>query len=526
MSTLRAFALGLALVACSEGGPDRTPTAILLVPSSPANLASGTTLAVAATAVNRRGEPLSEIVPTWTSSDIVVATVSSGGVVTGIRTGTTTITARLGDLASQLAVTVTPGTAAALVVTRHPSDALSGQTLGTQPMVEVRDAATNLVTSSSASITATIASGGGTLGGTVTLAAVNGVATFTDLSIRGVPGSRQLSFSSPGLVTATSFGMQLGVDPVAVAVVVTPSTTQSLTSGRTLQLTGSLRNQDGVELPSAPLTWASGNPQILQVTNAGLVTAQQLGTARIVAKTATLTSDSLAITSVPIVTFGAAGAKVIRMAPGADVTPVFSAADVFGNPAPGFVPAFVSRAVGVTSVDATGRITAIGAGAGFVVAGTAAAVHDSVYVQVPPAAGPVLRTDVTRIAHRSGDEILARVLLDTRGASVGAATLTITWPHDVFIGFLELLSVDGTTGGLATVTETGVNGQIRASFVSSAGASGVLEVMQVRLRVRPSPNPVGRSGWLTLLPQDVVAIDFSSLTSSVTPLRYPVTVSP
>ncbi len=220
---------------------------------------------------------------------------------------------------------------------------------------------------------------------------------------------------------------------------------------------------------------------------------------------------------------------MIRLDPGGEATPAFSATDVFGTPAPGVSAIFESRAGSVASVAADGRITALaggGGGAGFVAAGTSVGFADSVYVQVPPATGPVLRTDVTRIAHGIGDEILVRVVLDTRGATVGAATLSLTWPHDPFIGFLELLDVDVTTGGLGTVTETPVNGQVRASFVSSAGATGVLEVMRVRLRVRTFPNPLGRTGWLILLPQDVVGIDFSPLTSSVTPLRYPLTVVP
>jgi hypothetical protein len=81
--------------------------------------------------------------------------------------------------------------------------AASGQALATQPVIEIRDAAGNRTTST-ASVTAAIASGtGGTLGGTATVAAVNGTATFTNLAITGA-GTYTLGFSATGLTAATS----------------------------------------------------------------------------------------------------------------------------------------------------------------------------------------------------------------------------------------------------------------------------------------------------------------------------------
>src|SRR2546429_950101 len=57
----------------------------------------------------------------------------------------------------------------------------------------------------SVTVTAAIASGGGTLGGTLT-ATTNGsgVASFTNLAITGPAGDRTLSFSATGLTAATS----------------------------------------------------------------------------------------------------------------------------------------------------------------------------------------------------------------------------------------------------------------------------------------------------------------------------------
>src|SRR5207237_434436 len=66
-----------------------------------------------------------------------------------------------------------------------------------QPVVQLRDASGNAVREALPIVTAAIATGGGTLGGTLS-AATNGsgVASFTNLAISGATGDRTLSFSA------------------------------------------------------------------------------------------------------------------------------------------------------------------------------------------------------------------------------------------------------------------------------------------------------------------------------------------
>src|SRR5690606_21830623 len=90
-----------------------------------------------------------------------------------------------------------------LAVTTQPAGAVSGLALTTQPVIEIRDGSNALVSSSTAAVTASIASGSGALVGTQTVNAVNGVATFTDLRIDGA-GSHTLEFTATGLTAATS----------------------------------------------------------------------------------------------------------------------------------------------------------------------------------------------------------------------------------------------------------------------------------------------------------------------------------
>jgi hypothetical protein len=98
-----------------------------------------------------------------------------------------------------------PPSAAVLVLRQAPSATVqSGLPFIRQPVIGVRDANDEPV--GGVNVTVTIASGGGTLNGTATVATdATGGAVYTDLAIVGVNGPRTLDFSVAGLpaVTAT-----------------------------------------------------------------------------------------------------------------------------------------------------------------------------------------------------------------------------------------------------------------------------------------------------------------------------------
>jgi hypothetical protein len=89
------------------------------------------------------------------------------------------------------------------MITTQPAGAFNGIAFSTQPIVKITDAGGNTITSSTANVVATIASGSGTLTGTTTVAAVNGVATFTNLKITGT-GNHTLTFTAAGGLTAAT----------------------------------------------------------------------------------------------------------------------------------------------------------------------------------------------------------------------------------------------------------------------------------------------------------------------------------
>jgi hypothetical protein len=104
--------------------------------------------------------------------------------------------------------------AASLVIATQPVGAVSGAPFATQPVVHILDNAGLIVTTgvhTGLSVTVTISSGPGTLGGTMTVAASNGVATFGNLFITGA-GDHVLQFAttSPALSASSN---KVVIDP-------------------------------------------------------------------------------------------------------------------------------------------------------------------------------------------------------------------------------------------------------------------------------------------------------------------------
>jgi subtilisin family serine protease len=102
-----------------------------------------------------------------------------------------------------------------LAFTIQPSGAGAGSPFTTQPAVAAKDPSNNTVTSFTGSVTLAIKSGTGTAGavlsGTKAVNAVNGVATFSDLSIDKAGTGYVLAASAPG--TAGSASAPFNVDP-------------------------------------------------------------------------------------------------------------------------------------------------------------------------------------------------------------------------------------------------------------------------------------------------------------------------
>src|SRR5207253_3166685 len=139
------------------------------------------------------------------------------------------------------------------------STAQSGVPFGQQPVVQLRDGAGNLVSQAGVTVTAAIATGGGTLGGTLT-ATTNGsgIASFTDLTISGTAGDRTLSFSATGLTPAVSGTITVGAGAATQLTLTTqPSATAQSGVAFAQQPVVQLRDGDGNAVNQAGVTVAA-----------------------------------------------------------------------------------------------------------------------------------------------------------------------------------------------------------------------------------------------------------------------------
>jgi len=142
-------------------------------------------------------------------------TTGTDGVMTGTLSstdaGTKTITATVAGvtIADQPTVTVDPAAAAQLVFTVQPSKVLVGNAIAPAVVVTARDAFGNTATGFIDAVVMTIGRDGAVLppailGGTTTVAAVSGVATFSNLTIDRTGLAYTLAASSGSLTGATS----------------------------------------------------------------------------------------------------------------------------------------------------------------------------------------------------------------------------------------------------------------------------------------------------------------------------------
>jgi hypothetical protein len=104
---------------------------------------------------------------------------------------TITATNTAGSVTQTFTLTVT----AAVAIFTQPIGGANATALSTQPVVRVVDGSGNAITGFTSNVVAAIASGTGTLSGTTTVAAVAGVATFTNLVITGTAGAFTLRFT-------------------------------------------------------------------------------------------------------------------------------------------------------------------------------------------------------------------------------------------------------------------------------------------------------------------------------------------
>jgi acetyl esterase/lipase len=225
----------------------------------------GNVVAFTAVAKDADGNVLPGRIITYRTSDPRKAVICADGLATGSGEGVVTITAESEGVSDIATLTVTPAVVATVEVT--PGSASIGVNGTVQLTPTVKDAYGIVLTgravswSSNATGVATVSPSGLVTGQS------GGQATITATS-EGRSGTAQITVTAAGGTPAT--------------VEVTPGSAMVAAGGGKVQLTATVRDGNGVELPNSPVTWSSGG-SAASVSTSGLVTGSSQGSVTITA---------------------------------------------------------------------------------------------------------------------------------------------------------------------------------------------------------------------------------------------------
>jgi Big-like domain-containing protein len=408
-------------------------------------------------------------------------------------------------------VTVTPGPATKLGLLTQPVGGVSGAALATQPVVAIQDAQGNTVaTDGTTQVTVAILSGaGGTLGGTTTVTAVNGLATFTNVTLTGTAGTNYvLSFTSnPALtevhsnnVTVSAGGAtQLGItqQPVGGASGA-PLATQPVVAIQDAQ--GSTVGSDNTTQVSVAVSGGGilGGTTLMTAVN-GVVTFTDLTLAGTVGTNYVLQFTSSPLTAANsnnvTVTAGVATQLTYNTQPSTSATygqafttqPVLLLRDAQNNPVPSTqVTATITGSPAGVSLVGTPTATTNGSGlasfsglglrgpdGSYTLTFTAGAVSSAASNSIALSGEPSqLAISQQPVGGASGAALATQPIILVRDANGN----TVTGDNTTQVTVTIFSGTGGTLGGTQTVTA--VNGVATFTNVTLAGTVGVNYVLR------------------------------------------------
>ena len=259
-----------------------------------ATLVVGDTLRLEAVARDANGHAVAGAEFVWASSDTSVATVDGSGLVTGVASGDTEISATSSGVTGSAAVQVTVRQRVSKVaVSPAAATLLEGDTLRLEAVARDANgypvAGAEFVWASSHTAVATVDGSG----------LVTGVAS----------GDTEISATSSGVTGIAAVQVMWGVSEVAVS-----PAAATLLEGDTLRLEAVARDANGYPVAGAEFVWASSDTSVATVDGSGLVTGVVSGGAEVRA-------TSSGVTGYAAVTVRRRVSEVIVSPPAVTVSP-------------------------------------------------------------------------------------------------------------------------------------------------------------------------------------------------------------
>jgi trimeric autotransporter adhesin len=386
----------------------RTSVANVVLLPNRVDLTIGATFQLSASALDANGTTMTDRAIIWKTSNPGVATVSTGGLITGVATGTATVTAASEGKSSTSTVTVSQGAVSRVDVTPATVSMQPGQTQ--QLVAAPKDAKGNVISGKTvvwASDNLAVA----TVNAGAVLARSAGAATIT-ATVDGVPGHSQVSVAAVPVRSIT----------------VSPSSA-TLNVGDTKALSASVIDANG-NPSNQSVTWSTNNEKVATVDrNTGVVKAVGVGTAAITAAIGSVSGASVITVNPPPVQSVRVSPPTLSLVVGKTASLSATVVDVTGATVSNPNVDWTSNNPAVASVNpSTGAVTAVGVGSATIEATSGGKKgSSSVTVTAPPITSVTISASSSNVTAGEGVKLTATVM-DANGTVV--TNSTVTWTSD------------------------------------------------------------------------------------------------
>jgi uncharacterized protein YjdB len=482
-------AVGNAVITATSEGKSATANVNVLAPIlavgsvtvSPASpsIIAGQTANLAATVKDISGATVTDRAITWGSSDDAVATVSSSGVVTGVKPGSATITATAEGKSGTATATILPVPVGS---------------------VAISPAAPNVIIGTTAPLTVTVKD----LNGTV----------VTDRAVSWTSSSNAIARVSPdGVVTAVALGSAtitatsedksgtstVTVIPVPVASVAVSPPTNPIFVGGTVQLSTTVKDQNGTTVTDRVVTWASSDEAIATVSASGKVAGVAKGSVTITATSEGKSGTAAVIVSPVPVGSVAVAPTTVSVMKGQTAPLTVTVKDQNGTVVTDRIVSWTSSNDGIATVSQTGVVTAVAVGVATITAESEGKNGKSTITVTPVPVGSVTVAPSTVSLATTQQTTLTATVKDLNGTTVTDRPVQWGTSNPAVASVNQSGVVTGSLPGSATITATSEGKSGTAAVTVS-----LLGVATVSVTPSPASVEVGATTQLTATTKDAL----------------------
>jgi uncharacterized protein YjdB len=445
-----------------------SPTQLSLGPGEQRTLAAQVTI-----------EPGISTAVVWRSANPAVATVSPGGVVTGVAFGSTTVTA--------VAAADSTRSATALV-----------SVVPTVRDVRVEPAVVTLFTGDTARLVATLTADPGAGTGVIWRSSAPHVATVSATGLVQAQAAGAATITALAAADTMRRATSLVTVRAAPIVTVTPPTA-TLSLDAEVTLTATVQADPGV---STAVLWRSSAPAVASVSAGGVVTARSFGTATISALAVADTNRraSATVQVVPIVRAIELSPPALAVAPGETRA---LTATVMGDPGAPSGVLWRSSAPQVAAVSADGRVTGASLGTATITAIAAGDTTKRATASVTVRPAPVVTVTPTAATLAVGEQRTVTATVTTDQGVTTAVSWRSTDPTVATVGANGVVTAVGV--GTAQVIA------VAAADTTRSAAATITVVPTVRsVALSPSTAALNVGGAVQLVPTVVADAPLST----------------